>query len=473
MRVTPGVADVLVIGGGPAGATTALRVAQLGHTVIVVERGAVDRQYSSAQSIAPGVVPLLNLCGIAEKVEAEFARSDGVMLLWADEHARMASDNKGFHIARPAFDSALRNSAVQAGAIMLAPAVVVSAERIAGAAYPWTSRVLLGGTSFQLRTKLIVDASGKRSGRIRTRISPPLIALIGDWRCTAMGQCSIVEAANDCWFWAGPLREGIATAAVFFDPRASKLARGQPISDVYRWLLKRSRLLGHILEAEMGTAVACDASSRYVNDPIELDLLRVGEAAISLDPLSSQGVQMALTSALQAAVVINTWLRQPSHLAAANTFYRDRHYEAIQRSFDNTRANYSEAARRFGTEFWRCRSGSEDRASAETTLRTPIPLPPPSVRLELAKGVRIDRTAVVRDELAEFAPAIVMTGSARPVSYVDGVPVGELALRIAPGISGVELVRAWSEVLGKSAAIKALAWMWQAGVIAALDSRNA
>jgi hypothetical protein len=192
----------------------------------------------------------------------------------------------------------------------------------------------------------------------------------------------------------------------------------------------------------------------------------VGEAAVALDPLSSQGIQAALRSALQAAVVINTWLRHPPGRAAANTFYRDNHREAILRSERDAHKAYQDAARRFGSAFWRCRCTLQDAPEVEFDERPRTAFPPLSSQLRLEIGVRVVTTAVIRDDIAEFAQAVVLADSARPVAFVGGLPVGELAHRIGLGNTGIDLVRAWSNVMSERSALKVLAWMWQAGVIA-------
>jgi hypothetical protein len=177
--------------------------------------------------------------------------------------------------------------------------------------------------------------------------------------------------------------------------------------------------------------------------------------------------------ALQAAIVLNTWLRQPSGAAAADAFYRERHAEMVQSSRINTARIYAEAAHRFATPFWCERSGSEGELVGPAEGRPSDALPDPSTPVRLAAGVQLKCTAVVRHELAEFAPAIVLTGGERPVAFVDNVPVGELAGLLATGTPAVAVVRAWSGRVGQAAALRALRWMWQAGVIAAdRDGRN-
>lgn len=470
MSKAPASVDVLVIGGGPAGAATALKAARLGHAVCLVERGTERWHHGRAQSLAPSILPLLDFLDVRQKIEAKFPRSPGVLLLWGEDRPRYREFETpgGFQIERTVLDDILRTAAAHAGATVLAPANLLSARHTSDAAPAWRVRIALDGRLLDIRAKAIVDASGRKSclpGR-RTRNLPPLLALVGEWRAYPAPVHSAVEAARDCWFWAGPIHEGRITTAVFLDPRSPLITKGASLPKVYRSLLATSRVISGMLRGSAERVIARDATSRHVYEPVAEDLVRVGEAAISLDPLSSQGVQAALSGALQAAVVLNTWLRKPASMDAANAFYRERHREMIGRSEENTRRAYSEADRRFGTAFWHLRSSSQGAVTPAPLLKQAFPLPPLSHFVRLAAGVRVSRTVVIRGDLAEFAPAIVPAGAERPVAFVGEVPVGELAQRLVASTPVVDVVRTWSNLAGEIAALKALAWMWQAGVIA-------
>src|SRR6266581_2807746 len=139
----------------------------------------------------------------------------------------------------------------------------------------------------------------------------------------------------------------------------------------------------------------------------------------------------------------------------------------IAYSETNSRQIYAEAANRIGTAFWRDRSSSRNEPDPSYGLRRTTPLPDPFDKPQLANGVHVTCMAVACDDLVEFAPAIVWSGPHRPVAFVGSVPVGELARRLAAVAPAREVVRSWSEVVGEAAALKALAWMWQTGVIEA------
>ncbi|MEJ0075766.1 MAG: FAD-dependent monooxygenase [Alphaproteobacteria bacterium] len=466
MTGIPDSVDVLVVGGGPAGSATAARVARLGHSVCVVERGSNVWHRGFAQSLAPGALSVLETLGVRDEVKAVFPRSRGVTLLWGEDRPqyREFADAGGLEITRAGFDRILCSATQRSGAILLSPADVIDVRR--ALTRDWLARVALNDTRFDIRARIVVDAAGRRAKvpveRIRTSL--PLIGILGLWRGSGIGEQSIVEAAADCWYWASA-RADSTTAAVFFDPRSGTLSEDGSLLERYRRLIANSRLLRGLSDATLMRVEAHDATSRHVGDPLEPGLIRVGECAVSLDPLSSQGIQAAITSGLQAAIVVNTWLRRPDCASAADAFYRNRHAETIQRSRDDGSRIYAEAARRYPTPFWQQRGALQsapDKPAVETHGR---PIPHPQARLRLASGVRVRSTPVVRDDLAVFAPAIVRSGTERPVAFLEGMPVGELAEELVTGAAATHLVKAWSERVGEMPALKVLAWMWQAGVI--------
>jgi flavin-dependent dehydrogenase len=453
-----------------------LRTAQLGHSVCLIERGTKCWHHAFAQSLAPSALPLLEAIGIREEVEARFARVPGILLFWADERPQYRDFDGagGFQVQRPTFDNVIRHAAARAGATLVPEVTALAVRRDEHSSQGWIVRGAAGGQPFDIHAHLIVDAAGRsasipglRPWRSALRHSLPLLSILGEWRRGRMEARSLIEAATDCWYWAGISGDDSVSVAVFLDPRSPFPERGAPLARTYAQLVKASQLLEGALSGTPIQVTARDATSRHVIDPVGAFSIKVGEAALSVDPLSSQGIQTSLTGALQAAIVLNTWLRRPSRAAAADAFYRERHAEVLQNSRMNSCRIYAEAARRFATPFWSERSGSPSAPHSHAPPRARHAFPDPSVHVRLAAGVQLRRTAVVRNEVAEFVPAIVPAGRDRPVAFVDNVPVGELAGLVVGSAPAVEIVQAWSALVGEPAALRALSWMWQAGVIAA------
>ena len=62
--------EVAVVGGGPAGASTAIQLARGGQRVIVLDRATFPRDKPCAEYLSPAAEPLLRALGVASALEA-------------------------------------------------------------------------------------------------------------------------------------------------------------------------------------------------------------------------------------------------------------------------------------------------------------------------------------------------------------------------------------------------------------------
>src|SRR5438132_2959314 len=151
--------EVVVVGGGPAGAACALLLARAGVTVSVVDRGAPPR--ATTESLPPGANPLLETLGIAQHLRADghlacagnrFAWAEGAPVERDDVFDRFGS---GWLIDRSRFDARLRSLAEAAGARWIADVAVLGAA-------PAGERVELAcDDGRRITPAFVVDASGR------------------------------------------------------------------------------------------------------------------------------------------------------------------------------------------------------------------------------------------------------------------------------------------------------------------------
>src|SRR5436309_1351922 len=90
-------ADLIVVGGGPAGAAAGIWALTRGLSVTLLERSAVPRA-RPGETLHPGVEPIFRQLGVREAVEAVSPlRPDGQITAWggAVEYVPYGSDARG------------------------------------------------------------------------------------------------------------------------------------------------------------------------------------------------------------------------------------------------------------------------------------------------------------------------------------------------------------------------------------------
>ena len=122
--------DVLVIGGGPAGAATAYWLASAGHDVIVVEKKVFPRIKTCGDGLTPRAVHQLDEMGLTDRL-THFHSYDGLRtvahgmtleLKWPDHPIY---PNYGYVVRRCDLDTMVAEHAVKAGATLIQGAEAV------------------------------------------------------------------------------------------------------------------------------------------------------------------------------------------------------------------------------------------------------------------------------------------------------------------------------------------------------------
>src|SRR3982751_3250655 len=156
--------DVIVIGGGPAGCTTATLLARKGFSVTLLEREKFPR-FQIGESLLPFNNDLFARLGILDKLEAgDFVRKYGAEFVTRDrslgytfrfDQNLAAPHDRAFQVTRAKFDELLMQTAAAAGVVVRqqtpVTAVDVSDARRA---------VVTTAAGETIEAQFVVDASG-------------------------------------------------------------------------------------------------------------------------------------------------------------------------------------------------------------------------------------------------------------------------------------------------------------------------
>jgi flavin-dependent dehydrogenase len=467
-------ADICVIGGGPAGSTIAHRLASLRYEVCLIERHSAPRCRIAA-SLPSSILPLLEVIGARDRVEgAGFLRPKKTIVWWSEAEPviRTRPGPPGFHVDRGDFDQLLLKNAKANGVSVLQPAQAMHPERLSCGG--WNIRVQHDGELKEVTSRFVVDASGGRNilpGR-RIRVSAPLLAMYAHWRATDRSDIAgRVEAGENEWFWYTPLGSGKSLAAVFIDPKRLSGTTRENIDTTYRALLGRCRLFRESGFGGLdGPVKACDASSHYAEVAATSDFVKVGDANLSVDPLSSQGVQLAIASGIQAAIVINTLAKYPENSEAAILFYQDRQKERVQQFAAKTAAFYEERAAVCDQPFWQQRAIFAGNATPPIFAWERLDC---NCLIRLSDMAKIEKTPAIQGEFIASMPALRHRNLGRPVTYVGNVEIVPLLRRIQFGRTAQSVVQSWSERASVEDSWKILQWLWDRKIIVPMSSDEA
>ena len=459
-------ADVAVIGAGPAGATLATRLAQMGHDVCLLERSRFPRRHLG-ESLTPGVLPLLETSGARARVEAAgFPRVRWLDVDWDAGPVRRAAaaGEGGLLVDRGRFDALLLEHARAAGVRVLQPAVARRPEQRDGA---WRIPVDADGRSVEVTAPFLAVASGRAPRPGPGRIGRPTLALYAYWEGDRLPDVPRIEAGEDAWFWGVPIPDGTYNTLVFVDHAPVSAGPREAVAERFHRLVRGSGLLAGCAGLRLSGAVrAVVATSCLDAACVTPHSIRVGDAALALDPLSSSGVQKALQSAVSGAIVVNTLVRRPERAELAMAFHRD----ALRGAFDRHAAwaagYYATAATRRAGPFWRDRAAGAAKPSApQTPGRAPHGAWSSAEPVRLSSRCTFVDVPCLDDELVTRRTAVSHPGLEEPVAYLAGWELVPLLREIPSRTTALGLVQAWSARLPPRVAFAIIDWLIERGLL--------
>ena len=311
--------NVAIIGGGTAGAAAALALAKGGLSAQLIERSS-GSVWKVGESLPPAAKPLLCDLGVWEQfVKGPHLISYGNRSAWGARNLETRDfiygvDGHGWHLDRQQFDSLLASAAAAQGVRRRCRTRVTGWRR--KPAKGWSLELTSKDESSLLDADFVIDASGRagwfaRQQGVRRERHDLLVGIVGLFNPIEAGPdqdtLTMVESVRDGWWHASLLPDRRLAVMLVTD---SDIARRQQAASRNRWLSllretehidARVRASGYLPPDSLRTF---NANSSRLSTAAGASWLAVGDAAIAYDPLSSQGIIMAMATAIAAAQAI-------------------------------------------------------------------------------------------------------------------------------------------------------------------------
>lgn len=357
---------VVVVGGGPAGAAAALTLARGGGRVLLLEEGRPGG-FKVGEGLPPVGRPLLRELGVLERfLEAGHLPSYGNVSAWGSPGLKSLDfifdpNGHGWHLDRARFDAALREAATAAGAEVRMGVKLAATER---QGHGWCLRLVPAQAEEGEKVvgcDWLIDATGRRSAIARrygaARLhDDALVAFFARFRPAVAGtdrdSRTMIEATPEGWWYAARVPSGERVVAWLTDADLADRATLLSPEGFVSWLEGtqhlRTVLAAHgytLQERPRGADAGSARLERFVGD----GWLAAGDAALSFDPLSSQGILNALYTGMRAGRALAAHLSGEERALEGYVALLERIHQTYQR---NRTSFYGDEQRWVDRPFW-------------------------------------------------------------------------------------------------------------------------
>jgi len=322
--------DCIVIGGGPAGSTTATLVADAGGKTLLLERETMPR-FHVGESLMPetywiferlGVLEKMRRSTFVKKVSVQFVSGSGresQPFFFKDHDPRDSSQT--WQVLRSEFDQMLFENAAEKGADCRDEVrvldVLMDGPRATGVKVQTAD-----GSTHEIDAAVIVDASGMQTmlaGKLDLVVPNPQLRKAAIWGYYEgarrdpgeNGGATVIlhTKTKSAWFWFIPLADEISSVGVVGDVDYLLKDRGTPEQVFEEELVNCTGVLSRLVEAHLVSKFRVAREFSYRTKQWAGDgWVLVGDALGFIDPIYSSGVYFALKSGELAADAITEGL---------------------------------------------------------------------------------------------------------------------------------------------------------------------
>jgi flavin-dependent dehydrogenase len=355
-------ADVIVIGGGPAGSAAATMLARKGWQVILLEREQFPRDHVG-ESLLPASIPVLEELGALPAVEkAGFLPKYGATMVWGSGDAPWSWYFKetsqryphSYQVWRPEFDKILLDNAKEQGVTVLeghqVTEVIFDGDDAIGVEFTNSN-----GVPGEAQCRFVVDASGQStllSRHLDTKKWDPFFQNLAVYAyftgvkpLPEPDQNNIfIESYRYGWLWSIPLHTGRTSVGVVVDSKIGQEGIQQNGAKAFleAQLAQSNHTKAMLADAQMDSEPTVVMDWSYTAEKLfGPGYIIAGDAACFVDPLFSSGVHLALMSGVLAAAYVTTALKDPTMAEETGEVYQELYLKEYNQFREMARLFYS------------------------------------------------------------------------------------------------------------------------------------
>ncbi len=304
----------MIVGGGPAGASTAFALARVGARVLVLDRAVFPRAKPCAEYLSPQASRLLSDMGALDAVERAGAAHLAGMTVRAPNGARFRGDfvaahgysafrDRGLALRRILLDPILLDRVRSTGAEVREGVRVADVERDARGRATGVRVLARDGGTETIRARLVIGADGLRSvvgrrlGLSRTRRWPKRLALVAHYEHFGdVGAWGEIHVERDVGYVGiAAVDGGLTNVAMVVPASAARLVSADRTAFFERWLRERPQLAPRVAGARrVSPVLATGPFASHARRAWAPGAAVVGDAADFFDPVTGEGIYAAL-----------------------------------------------------------------------------------------------------------------------------------------------------------------------------------
>jgi geranylgeranyl reductase family protein len=317
--------QVLVVGGGPAGTSTAIALAREGVDVMLVDRARFPRPKPCAEYLSPEASRILDAMGALGSIESTGAAQLAGVVVRAPNgktirgefiagHSYTPYRARGLSVRREILDKLLVDCARSAGVDVHEGARVTSlVQRERG----YETAILSDGATHSVSADLVIGADGlhsivaKRLGLTGAARWPRRLALVTHYEGVAdIGELAEMHVERDGFVGIADVGHGLTTVALVVPARFARNLAGRKEEFLTAWLAAKPHLAERFGRAQRVTPIqATGPFASRARRPWTDRALLVGDAADFFDPFTGEGIFAALRGGELAADAAKQSLR--------------------------------------------------------------------------------------------------------------------------------------------------------------------